>query len=504
MAQFAPPTHSFAQRIRTLDTTLRDGEQTPGVKFNKEAKVIIARALKKLGVDIIEAGSAINGKEERAAIRAVCEEVGDNLMISSFARALEKDVDMVVESGAGRVSLVFPASDMHIRNKLRTNDREEAAAKILKVVEHAKKRGLVVEMLAEDGSRADFDFLKSMAVRGMDAGSDGFCVCDTVGALTPEMTKALFEFLREGFPGYLAFHGHNDMGLAVANTLAALRGGADGFHGTINGLGDRAGNCALEEVAFNLKFHYQKDTVDLKQIYEISKLVAGLSNFYPARNKPLVGRGVFSHEAGIHVDGLIKDVRMYELFDPEMVGRKREVTLGKLSGKASVQYKLKEFGMELGEQGKEELLGLVKQMGEMGLVVSDADFFMLVEKVKGNGAHERIKIEEITVTTGNTITPHAYVKIRLNGDETFHYGASLGDGPVDAAYKAVENALKEDGAGVELTGFHVDAITGGSEAGVRVNLRVKKGGIELTSTSVGTDIVLVSVDAYRKALNVLL
>lgn len=499
---FAFPTHNFAQKVRTLDTTLRDGEQTPGVKFNREAKVSIARALKRLGVDIIEAGSAINGKEERKTIGAVCTEVGDNMKVSSFARALEKDVDAVVESGAGRVSLVFSASDLHIRNKLRTQDREEAAARILKTVEHAKKSGLDVEMLAEDGSRADFGFLKSMAMRGRDAGSDGFCVCDTVGALTPEMTMALFGFLRDGFPGYLAFHGHNDTGLAVANTLAALRAGADGFHGTINGLGDRAGNCALEEVAFNLAFHYQKETIDLKQIYEISKLVAGFSNFYPARNKPLVGRGVFSHEAGIHVDGLLKDVRMYELFDPAMVERKREVTLGKLSGKASVQYKLNEFKMEMDEEKKARLLELVNNMGEMGLTVSDADFFMLVEKVKGSEVHERIRIEEIHVSTGNTVTPHAYVKIRLNGDETLYYGSSLGNGPVDAAYKAVDDALK--GVGAELTGFHVDAITGGSDAGVRVNVRVKKGEMELTSSAMGTDIVLVSTEAYRKALNVLL
>lgn len=498
--QFQQPRHNFAQKVRTYDTTLRDGEQTPGVRFNAEVKALIARKLDQFGVDVIEAGSAINSRAERKAIREICE-AGLNAKIASFARIKKEDIDAVVESGASVVGLVFPASDLHIEKKLKMGKRQ-ALDEILGNVAYAANKGLLVTLMAEDGSRAEADFLKEVSLKAQNEGANTFCVCDTVGALTPEYTFVLFEFLRDGLKMDLSFHGHNDLGLATANTLAALRAGANEFHITVNGLGERAGNASLEQVAFNLFHHYGMHTVRLEMIYEVSKIVAGHSNLFPSWNAPLVGRGVFTHESGIHVDGMLKDPKLYELFDPDAIGRRREISLGKLSGRKSIELKLKELRLQVGEENKEPLLDAVRRMGGMGLEVSDADFVMLVHKINNTGMHEKLLIEEIQVSTGNKISPNAYVRLRFNSHEELIFGASLGDGPVDAAIKAMNNALGEHGA--TLVSYHVDAITGGSDAGVRINVRVERNGASLTSSAVGTDIVLASAEAYRKALNVLL
>lgn len=497
--QFAPPRNNFAKKVRVLDTTLRDGEQTPGVSFSREAKVAIAKRLKDFGVDVIEAGSAINGKAERKTMEKVCEELGDNRMVASFARIKEGDIEAVAESGAGSICLVYPASDLHIREKLRCS-REEAVEKTARMAAYAKMKGLFVELLAEDGSRAEPEFLMKTFLAAKNAGADAFCLCDTLGVLTPERTHELFEYLVGA--GSVSFHGHNDLGLAVANTLAALRAGAAGFHATVNGLGERTGNASLEEVCANLQLHYGIATVDLKQAYGLSRMVAGYSNFYPAQNKPLVGMGVFSHESGIHVDGLMKNPELYEFVEPKLVGREREITMGKLSGRKSILYNLARFNIVMEDAKRDELLGMVKRMGEMGIKVSDADFLILVDKVLGGETREKVAIENIVVTTGNKIPPTASVQIRVGESETLKFGASIGDGPVDAAIKAVRDALAENG--VELVSYHVDAITGGSDAGVRVNIRVRRDERQITSSAMGTDIVLVSVEAYRKALNVLL
>lgn len=490
---------NFAPKIETFDTTLRDGEQTPGVRFSHEAKIEIAKKLDELGVNIIEAGTAINSKTETKTIKEITK-LGLNAAIGSFARIKKEDIDAVIESEADVVGLVFPASDLHIAEKLKTG-QEQALNIIMDCAKYAKEHGLIVELMAEDGSRADPKFLGRIVQNAYEIKVEAFCICDTVGGLTPEKTYELFDYLKHESKIKLSFHGHNDTGLAVANTLAALQAGADKFHGTIGGLGERTGNCSLEQVAFNLKHHYKIDTINLNKIYETSKLVAGHSNLYPAWNTPLIGRRVFTHESGIHVDGMYKNPWLYQLFDPHLIGRKHDVTLGKLSGKKSVEFKLRELGLEVKEENKLELLKLVKELGETGLEVSDADFIMLVQKINQQGKKEKIKIAEIQVSTGNRITPNAYVRVEIEDKHDLLFGASLGNGPVDAAMKALDNALGAQGA--ELVSYHVDAISGGSNASVRVNVRVRKKEKELTSSAIGSDIVLVSIDAYKKALNVL-
>jgi D-citramalate synthase len=300
----------------------------------------------------------------------------------------------------------------------------------------------------------------------------------------------------------LSFHGHDDMGMSTANSLAALMAGADRFHGTVNGLGERCGNCAIEDVALALKYRYGIDTMDLTKIQALSKLVAGLSNVYPAKGKAVVGEYAMMHDASIHHAGLERNMTMYEPYPPAMVGKKHALSLGKLSGPKTIFGKLKQFGEALEEERIPELLRLVQQMNESGAIVSDADFLLLLDKVKGNGSHEKVAIEEINILSGNKNTPTAAVQLRFNGDKELHFGASTGDGPVDAAINAVNDALGDNRA--RLVAYNVEAISGGSDAAIRLNVTVELNGRTLNSSAMGTDILMTSVNAYLKAVNVLM
>jgi len=487
---------------------LRDGEQTPGVVFNLAAKAQIASALKDIGVDIVEAGSACNGKSEKDSIQRVCEVLGDNKIVSSFARIRDGDVDAVVEAGAGRISLVYPASDCHIAGKLglKKTDPEfypKAMAITRKSIEYALGKGLVVELLAEDGSRANPEYLKAVSLMAQEVGVECFCVCDTLGRLMPSRTYELFRYLRDGLDHtLLSFHGHDDKGMSTANTLEALRAGADRFHGTVNGLGERCGNCAMEEVALILLDEYDMRTIDLTRIQALSRLVAGLSNVYPAGSKAVVGEFAFLHDAGIHHAGLQRNMTMYEPYPPDCVGAKHRLSLGKLSGTKTIVGKLNELGIELEEGRIPGLLEAVKRMNEAGAIVSDADFFELVEKVKGNGAHKKVELVQYSGSDGNLVIPFALVKLRMNGDAELKTGFAEGDGPVDAALKAIGQAL--GASKPELVGYHVDAISGGSNAKVRVNVTVRLGERKIDSSAMDVNIVLASIAAYLKAVNVLL
>ena len=500
----------FVKKPQVLDTTLRDGEQTSGVVFSPQSKLTLARELKRLGVDIIEAGSAINGKSEKEAISLVCEEFG-SANVTSFARIKNVDIDAVVEAGAGRISLVFPASPIHINGKLRTDpsDYEKVSDIILASADYAMKRGLTVELLAEDGSRAEPEFLRHVALKAQENGVECFCVCDTLGMMMPEQTYALFRYLKDAEVQRLSFHGHNDRDMATANTLAAMRAGAERFHGTVNGLGERTGNCAIERAALALQLNYGIRTINLKVIQEVSTIVAEHSGVFPARCTPVVGDSAFSHAAGIHHDGQRKLREMYEPYPPEIVGRTHKYSLGKLSGTGSIGMKLEELrekGFDVTLHGDKVPLVLegVRRMGEEGQIVSDVDFLLLVNEANGDGTHNKISIpdSEMLAVTGNRVTPNAYVRLKYNGEDELRYGAAIGDGPVDAVICAINNALGD--SGVSLVTYYVGAIKGGSDAKIRVTEIVRVGDQTITSAGFGTDIIRASADAYIKALNVLL
>jgi D-citramalate synthase len=270
----------------------------------------------------------------------------------------------------------------------------------------------------------------------------------------------------------------------------------------VNGLGERCGNCSIAEIALALQYRCGIPTIDLTQIQALSRLVAGLSNVYPAQNTPVVGANAFRHDAGIHHAGLDRNMAMYEPYSPELVGTRHTLSLGKLSGTRSIMAKLKEFELDLPDEKIPVLLEAVKSMNEAGEPVSDADFRILAGKITGTNLHDRVTLEEINVMTGNKTTPAAMVHLKFDGEPELRFGAATGSGPVDAAIKAMNNALGEHCA--KLIFYNVDSITGGSDAQVRLNVTVELNGKRLDSSAIGTDIFMTSVNAYLKAVNVLL
>ena len=488
------------QNIRFLDTTLRDGEQTPGVALSTEEKLLIAQRLDDLGISTIEAGSAITSAGERESIKAITAE-GLNAEICSYCRIMKPDVDYALECDVDSIHLVVPVSDLHINVKLR-KDRDTVRRMAMDVTEYAKDHGLIVELSGEDASRADLDFLKSLYTNGIDAGADRVCFCDTVGLLVPEKTGTIFKDLSSSLNVPVAIHCHDDFGLAVSNTLSALTNGAQEAHMTINGIGERAGNTSFEEVIMALEWLYRYNTgIKCDEIYKVSRLVSRLTGIAVAVNKSLVGANAFTHEAGIHVHGLIADTSTYEPMKPEIIGRQRKVVLGKHAGKSSVTLALKELGLEADASQLNEIVSRVKELGDHGKKITDSDLQSIAETVLEIYRESKVNLEEFTVVSGNKITPTASVKLRLNGDDVVEAG--IGDGPVDAAINAIKKAIAGV-ADIQLEEYHVDAITGGTDALVEVIVKLSKDGRMVTSRGARTDIIMASVEAVLNGINQLM
>ncbi|AKB85448.1 (R)-citramalate synthase [Methanococcoides methylutens MM1] len=483
-----------------MDTTLRDGEQTPGVALKTEEKVWIARKLDDLGVDIIEAGSAITSEGEREAIRAVTAE-GLDAEICSYCRIMQQDVDYALECDVDSIHLVAPVSDLHINVKLK-KDREALKEMALNATEYAKDHGLIVELSGEDASRADLDFLTDLYKAGVEVGADRVCFCDTVGLLVPEKTTEIFKELSSAIDVPVAIHCHNDFGMAVSNTIAALNGGAKEAHMTINGIGERAGNTALEEVVMVLEWLYKYNTgIKTDELYKTSRLVSRLTGLAVASNKPLVGGNAFTHEAGIHVHGLLADTSTYEPITPESIGRERQIVLGKHAGKSSVTLALKELGLDVDESQLNEIVGRVKELGDHGKRVTDADLQTIAEAVLDIYRESKVKLEEFTVVSGNKAIPTASVRLTVDGKEIVEAG--IGDGPVDATFEGIRKAISGF-ADIQLEEYHVDAITGGTDALVEVLVKLSREGKMVTSRGARTDIILASVEAIINGINQLI
>jgi D-citramalate synthase len=475
---------------------LRDGEQTPGVSLSTEDKVLISHKLDSLGVDIIEAGSAITSEGEREAIRAVARE-GLNAEICSYCRVRREDIDFALECEVDSIHLVVPVSDLHIQSKLK-KDREAVTRMAVDTTQYAKDHGLIVELSGEDASRADMDFLKSIYSAGIDAGADRIAFCDTVGLLVPEKTFEVFKELST-LSKPLSVHCHNDFGLATANTLAALRGGASQAHVTINGIGERAGNTSLEEVVMGLETIYRYNThINLKELYKISRHVSRATGIMVAPNKAIVGGNAFTHEAGIHVHGLLADTSTYESIKPEDIGRVRKITLGKHAGRSSVELALKELGLDVSTEQLDEIVTRIKELGDKNKHVTDADLEAIAETVLNISHEAKVKLEEFTVVSGNTITPTASIKLKVNGVEVVEAG--VGDGPVDAAIAAIRKGIAGV-ADIRLDEYHVDSITGGTDALVEVRVKLSREGNVITARGARTDIIMASVEAVLEGIN---
>jgi D-citramalate synthase len=483
-------------KARIFDTTLRDGEQTPGVSLTPDQKLRIALKLDNLGVDVIEAGSAITSVGERQGIKEIASE-GLSAEICSFARAVQVDVDAALECDVESVHLVVPTSDLHIEHKLRKT-REEVKQTAMDAVVYAVDHGLLVELSAEDATRSDYGFLKQVFKEGIDLGAKRICACDTVGMLTPEKSYEFYKGLNElGVP--LSVHCHNDFGLAVANTLSGLRGGASQAHVTINGIGERAGNASLEEVVVSLYSLYNSETnINIEMLYEMSKTVARMTGIYLQPNKAIVGENAFAHESGIHADGVIKKAETYEPITPELVGHRRRFVMGKHVGSHIIRKRIKEMGLRVDDVRFEQIFSRVKALGDMGKCVTDVDLQAIAEDALGMLAEKPVELEELTIVSGNKVTPTASVKINVDGIEKVEAG--VGVGPVDAAIVAIKKSIM-DVADVQLEEYHVDAITGGTDALIDVVVKLKNGDNIVTARSTQPDIIMASVEAVLGGVN---
>ncbi len=489
----------MAKAIRVLDTTLRDGEQTPGVSLTPAQKLSIAKALDEMGVDIIEAGSAITSAGECESIRLVASE-GLNAEVASFARVVQKDIDLAMQCGVDSIFLVMPSSDMHIKYKLGTT-RQELLDKTLSMIDYCKKHGLKVDLCAEDGSRADVGFLKTVLSKAVEHKIDCFTLADTVGFLTPDKTDEIFRRLVKGVKVPVGVHCHDDLGLATANTVTAVNSGAIVVDVAVNGLGERAGNASLEEVVMALKLGYgYRLNIKTEKLSWVSELVERSCGIPVPPNKAIVGDNAFTHGAGIHIDGILKKSETYEAIRPELVGAKRRFVLGKHVGMKAVKSMLDEMKINVNDTQLEEIFKQIKFIGDKGKHVTSVDLEAIANSVLGIQKQAKIKLLELVAVAGNKFTPTASVKLMINGAEVICSG--VGTGPVDAAITAIRNGVR--GVPFELTEYHVDAISGGTDALVRIEVRLKSKDRIVTSQGTGTDIILASVDAMINGLNLIM
>ncbi|QSG04932.1 (R)-citramalate synthase [Halapricum desulfuricans] len=479
--------------VQLLDTTLRDGEQAPGVSLTPEEKARIARSLDDAGIDVIEAGSAVTGPGERETISRVTD-LDLDATVTSFARGVENDIDLAMDCGVDGINLVVPASDKHIEDKIGTTHAENVAQTV-ELVEYARDHGLWVEVIGEDGSRADLDYLEELLGAALEAGANRVCYADTVGHATPDRTIEAVS--RLAALGPTSTHTHDDLGLAVTNVMASLAAGADLVHGTINGVGERAGNVALEEVAIALDHGYGIETMDLTKVYDLAQLIASKTGIPLAPNKAVVGENAFTHESGIHTDGTLKDESMYEPYPPEKVGRERRLALGKHAGRAGVEATLNEHGIDVGDDELREIVARVKEIGERGKRVTDADLLTIAEDVQGRERERRVELLDLTAVSGSDV-PTA--SIRLDVDGEVREEAATGTGPVDAAMQAAEAALSHT-ADAQLESYHVDAITGGHDAVVTVEVEMSRGDNHVTVTASEADITRASIEAMVDAMD---
>jgi isopropylmalate/citramalate/homocitrate synthase-like protein len=490
-------------RVRIFDTTLRDGEQTPGAALNPEKKVIIARQLDRLGVDAIEAGMPATSKGEFDGMKGIVAE-GLKAEIYGLARVVKGDVDAVADTGAKYVHLFVATSDLHLKYKLRMT-REQAIQRSLEAIDYARSRGLQVEFSAEDATRTDLTYLKQVFKAVEEAGVIRINIPDTVGIMTPPKMAALVGELHSTLKVPLSVHCHDDFGVAVANTLVGLDAGAEQAHVTVNGLGERAGNASLEEVVISLNLLYNRKTgIDSSLILQTSQLVSKLTGIPVQPNKAVVGDNAFTHVSGIHTHGLVEKPLTYEPIPPELVGARRRFTAGKHAGSHGIRAELEEMGIYPDDDQLKTIVTKVKDLGDQGRTVTDSELLNVAREVMGIVTEEKRPVElgELAVMTGTNMTPTASVRLII--DEKPFSSAETGVGPVDAAMRAIQR-VTTDLVHVRLKEYRLEALTGGSDAVAEVVIRVEdKDGNEVSARAANEDIVKASVDAMILGINRLL
>ena len=495
--------------VQIFDTTLRDGEQSPGASMTAEQKVVIARQLEKLGVDVIEAGFAASSDGDFDSVRRVCQEVTRPRVVS-LARAQEGDIERALKAvelahNPG-IHTFIATSDIHLKHKLRMT-RDEVLDAAVKAVSHAKKFTDYIEFSAEDASRSDPEFLLKVFREVIRAGAKVINVPDTTGYAIPSEFGALIANLIERTAGgdrvIWSAHCHNDLGLAVANSLAAVHNGARQVECTINGIGERAGNTSLEEVVMALRT--RKNYLDLdtnitsEQLYPTSRLVSQVTGIPIPINKPVVGDNAFAHEAGIHQDGVLKHKQTYEIMTPESIGIPgNRLVMGKHSGRHAFDERLKHLGFNLSKQDMNRAFLRFKELADKKKNVYDEDIEAIVaeEILRVPGRPDKFELLYMNVHSCSDGIPAATVKLRVDAREITDYAS--GDGVVDACYKVI---AKITGSQSQLVRYTVNAITGGADAQGEVSCVIEDDGIRVSGQGAHTDIIMASALAYINGLN---
>ena len=495
--------------VQIFDTTLRDGEQSPGASMTAEQKVVIARQLEKLGVDVIEAGFAASSDGDFDSVRRVCQEVTRPRVVS-LARAQEGDIERALKAVERAqnpgIHTFIATSDIHLKHKLRMT-RDEVLDAAVKAVSHAKKFTDYIEFSAEDASRSDPEFLMKVFREVIRAGAKVINVPDTTGYAIPSEFGALIANLIERTAGgdrvIWSAHCHNDLGLAVANSLAAVHNGARQVECTINGIGERAGNTSLEEVVMALRT--RKNYLDLdtnitsEQLYPTSRLVSQVTGIPIPINKPVVGDNAFAHEAGIHQDGVLKHKQTYEIMTPESIGIPgNRLVMGKHSGRHAFDERLKHLGFNLSKQDMNRAFLRFKDLADKKKNVYDEDIEAIVaeEILRVPGRPDKFELLYMNVHSSSDGIPAATVKLRVDATEITDYAS--GDGVVDACYKVI---AKITGSQSQLVRYTVNAITGGADAQGEVSCVIEDDGIRVSGQGAHTDIIMASALAYINGLN---
>ncbi len=494
---------SLPAKVTVFDTTLRDGEQTPGVALNFEQKKEIAFALDDLGVDVIEAGFPASSQGERDFFKQLSMQGFSHAKLCGLSRCNKTDIDAVIDSGANYVHTFIATSELHMEHKLKMQPTQ-VLEKAVECVEYVKSRGCTCEFSPEDASRSELGFLKEVCKAVEEAGADKINVPDTVGASVPPMMFRLITELRKEVKIPLSVHCHDDFGLAVANTLASVEAGAQQVQCTVNGIGERAGNAALEETITALKVIYGvQSNVKTEKLYSVSQLVARLTRAWPAINKAIVGENAFSHGSGVHVHGVLGHALTYEPIDPAIVGQKRRIVYGKLTGAHAIRARLVELGFNPSEAQLAEVTFKVKHLGDVGKIVRDFELRAIADEVFGVKRAAKAVLEDFSVTTGVSSLPRASLKLRVGGK--VHEVKNIeGKGTVDAALKAIQAALVNV-KDASLKEYKLDAITGYTDSLCEVTVLLETGdGKQSIGRGVGIDIVMSSVEAMMDAINGLL
>ena len=495
------------RKIYIFDTTLRDGEQSPGASLSPEEKLKIAKQLERLKVDVIEAGFPASSPGEMSAVRMISEAV-HKPVICALSRMLPKDIDAcrkaLEKARRKRLHVFLATSQIHREHKLK-KDKKEILQLAVQNIQSAKKDFKEIEFSPEDASRTEHRFLVEAVRAAIDAGATSINIPDTVGYTVPQEFEELIRFLIKKNPELgkgvvLSVHCHNDLGLATANSLAAVLAGANQVECTINGIGERAGNASLEEIV--MAIDTRRDFIDcatgieLSEITKTSRLVSHLTGMVVQPNKAIVGRNAFSHESGIHQDGVLKKRQTYEIIDPKRVGLSgSQIILGKLSGRHAFSERVRKLGFRLNEKEIDQAFQRFKELADKKKYVFDEDIEAILED-EISRVPETWKLEYLRVVSETGASPRAEIRLGIRSQS--REAASEGDGPVDACYKAIEKIVKSR---ARLVHYGIQSVTGGKDAQGEVIVKLLIEGREVTGRGMSTDIIEASVKAYLFALN---